>query len=90
MILPISGILRKVRRNKKMDGLFLPDDSESKPAKLLGVVENERELRREHDRSFHRHVAICRFVQFLTGHPELAFNRAQDSPRKIPEGADGN
>jgi hypothetical protein len=56
----------------------------------LGVVENERELRREHDRSFHRHVAICRFVQFLTGHPELAFNRAQDSPRKIPEGADGN
>ena len=66
------------------------DDADSKPGKLLGVVENERELRREHDRSFHRHVAICRFVQFLTGHPELAFNRAQDSPRKIPEGADGN
>ena len=70
--------------------LVSTDDSESKPAKLLGVVEKQTRVAPECDRSLHRHVAICRFVQFLPGHPDLAFNRAQDSSRKIPEGADAD
>jgi hypothetical protein len=49
-----------------------------------------RRAYRECNRSLHRHVAICRFVQFLPSRPDLVFNRAQDSSRKIPEGANGN
>jgi hypothetical protein len=63
-------------------------DSESKLAKLM-VSWNRPELRRDCDRSLHRHVAIGRFIEFLP-HPDLVFNRAQDSSRKIPEGADAD
>jgi len=56
----------------------------------LGVVGNERELRREHYRSLHRHVAICRFIQFLPSAADLSFNRTQHSSCKIEESADGD
>lgn len=90
MISSTSHILREEQRTKRKHGVFLVTISDSKPGKFPGVVENERELSREHDRSFHRHVAICWFVQFLTGHPDLAFNRAEESSRKIEEDADGD